>query len=206
MPVSPQFCNLRSRIRQLRDHFLPITFDPTGTYSDSQVDHVRAFRLLAHAELEWYLEEIAVETANKAFDAWQHRGLVTRVLVAMVSSYADGKFRTPLQLQAMREEGDLKGRIEKCKNAFNTYAKGKNHGIREENILRLLLPLGIDETDIDQTWLSTTSSFGQSRGHSAHQSMKVYNPPDPKNELGIVNQILEGLSDIDAKLAKFRSL
>ena len=68
---------LRSRIRELRNHFLPKLFDPTGSYSARQLDRARAFRLLAHAEIEWYLELVSSETANKAYEAWKVRGVIT---------------------------------------------------------------------------------------------------------------------------------
>ena len=84
------------------------------------------------------------------------------------------------------------------------YANDENHGIRERNILRLLLPIGINEYDIDTTWLSTTDSFSQDRGESAHRSNRVANPLDPKTEHDRVGQILEGLMAIDHRLLKFR--
>ena len=174
MPISKRFRDLRSRIRKLRDHFLPKTFDPTGTYTDRQFDRARAFRLLAHAEFEWYLEEIAFETANKAVNDWQQRGVVTKALLAMVAFrdvYSEGGQNTN-QSGILR---DLDSRIDESRRRFNGYAKGRNNGIREENILKLLLPVGINKSDIDQTWLSTTDSFGQLRGETAHVSNQVSN-------------------------------
>ena len=205
MPGSQLFRELRKRIRQLRNHFLPKTFNPTGTYSERQFDRARAFRLLAHAEIEWYLEEIVFETANMAFDDWQQRGLITLPLLALVA-YVDVHLGGILQPRKSGAQLDLESRITESRNRFNTYTKSKNYGIKEEHILRLLLPVGIRETDLDQTWLSTTNSFGQTRGETAHVSKHVYNPPDPKNEYEIVNQILRGLLDIDIKLVKLRSL
>ena len=37
---------------------LPEKFSPTGDYSDRQLDRARGFRLLAHAEIEAFLEDI----------------------------------------------------------------------------------------------------------------------------------------------------
>ena len=204
MPSSKSFRDLRSRIRELRNHFLPRKFNPTGTYTDRQFDRVRAFRLLAHAEFEWYLEEITFETANKAFDDWQMRGVVTAPLLAMVA-YTDVYPGMGRNTEQTRIDRDLDSRIKDSKNRFNVYAKNRNHGIREKNILTLLLPMGVSQSGIDQTWLSTTDSFGRSRGETAHVSNQVTNLPDPKNEFDIVNQILEGLSDIDLKLLELRS-
>ena len=204
MAGSKRFRELRYRIRQLRNHFLPRTFDPTGTYSERQFDRARAFRLLAHAEIEWYLEQIVFETANKAFDDWKQRGMITLPLLAMVA-YVDVHLGGITQPNKNSTQLDLESRIEKSKNRFNTYTKSNNYGIKEEHILRLLLPIGIKESDLDQIWLSTASSFGRTRGETAHVSNKVNNPPDPKNEYDIVNQILQGLLDIDVTLLKLRT-
>ena len=203
MPSSTKFRALRARIRHLRNHFLPKRFDPTGTYSDRQVDRARAFRLLAHAEIEWYLEEIVVDTANSAFLAWQQRRLVTEPLIALIA-YTDSGIEPVPGTIPLAGKRDLDNRIEKCRNQFNRYVKTRNHGIREENILRLLLPVGISEYEIDTTWLSTTSSFGRERGDTAHRSNQVYNPPDPRNEFDIVTQVVEGLSTIDERLLQLQ--
>ena len=204
MPSSKSFRDLRSRIRELRNHFLPKTFHPTGSYTERQFDRSRAFRLLAHAEIEWYLEQIASETANIAAENWQKHRQVTKPLLTMVA-YVDthlGGVPNPKQPGVLR---DLDSRVEESRKRFNNYARARNNGIKEENILRLLLPVGISESNIDQTWLSTTDSFGQNRGETAHRSNQVSNPPDPKNEFDIVTQILEGLSAIDEKLLELRS-
>ena len=205
MPISSKYRGLRTRIRELRDHLLPKYFDPTGTYTDRQIDRARGFRLLAHAEIEAYLEEVVLETANKAFDAWRQRGVITQPLMSLVA-YVELNLGEVPQTKQSGSPRDLNSRIERSKNSFNTYVKSRNHGITERNILRLLLPVGINEFDIDSVWLATTDSFGQSRGLTAHLSNQVYNPPDPRNEYEIVRQILKGLSDVDAQLLYFRSL
>ena len=209
MSTSRRYRELRARIRKLRDHLLPRKFDPTGTYSERQIDRTAAFKLLAHAEIEWYLEEIVVETANWAFDNWRRnnwrrRGLITEPLLAMLT-YVDGHLGLPPRIRPSGSDRDLHKRVEIARNRLNSYAKGNNNGIREENVLRLLLSVGISEVDIDQTWLATTNSFGQRRGEIAHSSRQIYSPPNPEDELNTVNLIIDGLSDIDDKLKGFRS-
>ena len=62
---------------------------------------------------------------------------------------------------------------------------GKNHGIKEKNILGLLLPIRLSMSDINQTWLATIDSFGSDQGNTAHRSVRAYQPPDPG--LGVVD-------------------
>lgn len=205
MAGSQEFRTLRTRIRQLRNHFLPRRFDPTGSYSERQFDRARAFRLLAHAEIESYLELVSFETANKAYDAWQARGIITEPLISMVA-YTETPLGKVPETKPGTGKADLQIRIEKSRNSLTSYSRARNNGIREKNILRLLLPVGITEADLDSIWLSTIDSFGKDRGETAHQSNRVSNPPDPKNEFDKVAQIVKGLTGIDRKLLAFRSL
>ena len=189
----------------MRWHLLPKAFHATGAYTDRQFDRTRAFRLLAHAEIESYLEDVAFTTANRAFRKWADCGIVTIPLVAMVAYVEKDLGKVPSSHEIGRDT-DLGARIRASRDAFNSYAKARNHGIRERDILRLLLPVGVAENDIDSTWLATTNSFGRNRGNTAHNSNQVDHPPDPRNEFEIVKQILEGLSDIDKRLFELRSM
>ena len=178
---------------------MPKQFDPTGTYSEPEIDRTIAFRLLAHAEIEWYIEEIVVETANKVFSYWQHDRLLTRPLVAMVAYVGSYLGDVPTSLSSSNVKF-IDDRLKASRDWLNTYAKSKNNGIKRENILSLLLPIGINESEINETWLATTNSFGSVRGQVAHTSNRVYNALDPKSEYDTVLEILKGLFEIDNKL------
>jgi len=84
--------------------------------------------------------------------------------------------------------------------------KADNHGIRERNLMKLLLPLGVSEFDIDIVWLATVDSFGQNRGSTAHSSIsnRALQPPDPKSESDVVGQILDGICKLDSKVVALR--
>jgi hypothetical protein len=75
-----------------------------------------------------------------------------------------------------------------------------NHGIKEENVRRILLPLGIGAGDIDSVWLGTIHAFGTNRGETAHTSIRTQQPPDAGGEFLVVSEIVEGLRKIDRKL------
>ena len=92
---SSQYRALRTRIRELRLYLLPKQFNPTGSYSPRQYDRARAFRLLTHAEIEWYLEQIVFETANKAYAIWSTRGIITDPIVAMLAYHEGQTSATP---------------------------------------------------------------------------------------------------------------
>ena len=58
MPESDKFITLKTQLDRLKDEFLP-EISPTGSYSESQLSRTAAYRVLAHAEIEYYLEERA---------------------------------------------------------------------------------------------------------------------------------------------------
>ncbi|MFN5592264.1 MAG: hypothetical protein ACK482_02225, partial [Aphanizomenon sp.] len=76
----------------------------------------------------------------------------------------------------------------------------QNHGVKEDHILSLLLPIGIDSDDLDPAWLAIMNTFGEKRGLVAHTSATSYmtiQTPDPANELDTVTQITYELLRID---------
>ena len=104
--------------------------------------------------------------------------------------------------------GNVPSLIEELKSArdrFIEYAKGANMGVRRTNVLRLLLPIGIRESEIDQAWLQKIDEFGQNRGSIAHSPKgRVREPVDPKGEFDTVSDIIEGIRVIDETLKQMR--
>lgn len=93
-------------------------------------------------------------------------------------------------------------RIERANSVFHAEV-AKNHGIREQNIIQLLLPVGIELSDLDNVWLASIEAFGRSRGSIAHQSASAHrltSLPDPFSELRTVDALLNGTKDLDEKL------
>jgi hypothetical protein len=73
----------------------------------------------------------------------------------------------------------------------------QNHGVKERNLLRMLLPLGVRESDIDRQWLAAMDAWATGRGDLAHRSGKLQVLPDPKEEHQTALFLQEGLRDID---------
>ena len=77
----------------------------------------------------------------------------------------------------------------------------RNHGVKDENLTRIFLPLGIEELDFDVSWLATITAFSAKRGVAAHGSWITYQI-DPLTELNDANQILQGVQVFDAVISK----
>ena len=142
MANSKQFRKLSSRMNELKRHFLPKTFDPTGHYSALQFDKVRAYRVLAHAEIEDFIEEISILTVDDAVKMWRLKQRTNKTLVSLAALY-DGK-----KVSDVYEEWKATGssvpkanpfdeRINRITKEYSELIE-KNHGIRDRNVIKML--------------------------------------------------------------------
>lgn len=209
---SARFIVLEQELGKLRQHLLPSQeeLDPTGSYDGDVYTKTLAYRVLSHAEFESYFEDRVRDLYLAAIDAWETRNIMTKILACMLafsSSDIDDipATKVPIQVnqrQKWERKIKLTGRISKCANSYHHIIE-MNHGIKEENLLKLLLPIGIEADEIDDIWLAAMNSFGEERGSVAHSSRSNYRTttlPDPKTEMDKITNILEGLKVIDILL------
>lgn len=189
----------------MRRHMLPKDFSPTGTYSIRIIDRTKGYRLLVHAEIESYLEDMARDVAVTQIREWTQKRKASDFLVCFLASYHTG--------WASDEEDDsstlpppstsgphVKDAIEEIvKHAMKQYMDKllKNHGVREKNIKQLLLPIGIRLDDLDATWVTNMDEFGKRRGEVAHKSVGAHQAVDPKTEFDSIVDLMSGLKELD---------
>lgn len=82
------------------------------------------------------------------------------------------------------------------------FASRENNGIREKNLLALLLPIGVDLRTVDPLLIGRLDDLGSRRGAAAHLSISraVRTGVDPANELAEIKHIRAGLAAVDALL------
>jgi hypothetical protein len=199
MPPSAKLRTLEKRIQALRQVFLPQFFSGVGAYSPAQLDGARAFRVLVHAEIEDFIEGRALEVAKQAVTRWNTNQKVSKTLIHLLSNQIGHTAGLPTKIGS---DLDATAIVKKCWTQFNA-DKVKNHGIRIANILSMLLPVGIDEAEIDSVWLSTIDGFGAARGKAAHSSAIEYTI-NPQDDYNTVQSIILGLRDIDATLSRLK--
>lgn len=204
MAGSARFLELKQRLRDLRSHMLPAVFSPTGDYSERKLDRARGYRLLVHAEIEAFIEDITFEAAKTCVSEWTRTKAVTDRLFCLIAHYHSGfavedmdvmppfpASNRPKVREAIKEIVEI---------AMLQYRKihGDNNGIREENLLRLILPIGVRKDDLDPLWITNLSEFGKRRGDVAHKAVKAQQQIDPKTEYDVVKDLLKGLAKLDA--------
>jgi hypothetical protein len=206
---SARYRLLIPRLAELRQHLLPAEFDPTQAYSDRQLDRVFGYRLLAHAEFESCIEDLVRETVTTAWKGWVADGRPRTCLMALVAYYEGDLGRPPETFTPQQKSKKmlihLAERVDKARNHHINQVVRNNHGITESDLLALLLPVGVLESDINKTWLATINSFGSQRGDTAHQTGRAQQKPDPQNELRTVREIATGLEQLDRRLTALHS-
>jgi len=198
MAKSTRLKKLIKRIDFLEDHILP-SERLNGNYSKKEVDLIKSFVLLVHAEFEEYLEDKAKEKAQKSLQNWIASRKKSSCLKSILAFSGN-------DINYENERKVNKNSIEfRMNRAVNHYLGmiNKNNGVKENDILNIFIPLGLEMNDFDDTWLSIMDSFGATRGNIAHNAIGIQLTLDRTTELDrIKNQILPEIIRLDAVIEK----
>ncbi len=213
MPVSARFKEMQTRLTELRRHMLPSKFSPTGEYSDRQMDRARGYRLLVHAEIESYLEDIAREAVTKAIQQWKANRKPSMILLSFLAAYHSGWDTNDeranddvmrLAKARARMKDSVNEAIDIAQKQYITCVR-ENNGVKEKNLKRLILPLGVETADLDGTWLTNLDNFGANRGDTAHNAKGAAGQINPGDEYITAQELLKGLKDLDEKILKAKT-
>ena len=132
-----------------------------GAYNLRELTMARAYGLLVHAEIECYFENIAKEVVLKSYKKWKLEKKSSHVLMS-VTAFLNPKEQIPENVSNEKinknEEGLIENRLKDCVSRYIGMIE-KNNGIKETNLLKILLPLGIHLNDIDHTFLNSANSY-----------------------------------------------
>ncbi|MCK2213454.1 HEPN domain-containing protein [Actinomadura sp. ATCC 31491] len=166
-------------------------------------ESARAFRLLAHAEFEAFIEDRAQQIVSRAVSEWLAHGNIRPSLLALVAYESSLGWKETTILSAserQKKAPNLTERVEAARKNYLNYVIMQNNGIKEKNLLRILLPLGVREEDIDEQWLSALEAWATARGELAHKSGKPQRLLDPQVEYVTVQELRDGFRVIDELL------
>ena len=204
MPKSLRFRQLTKELNRLKKQFLPRKFSEINEYSERQLALTFAYRVFAHSEIESYLEYRVWDTVQTAKNIWDNQGKASGVLLCVIAFSGQEMENPPDTITPLK--GNKNVSLDKLKitkkidiviRCFKSVID-QNHGIKETNLLKLLLPIGIDSDDLDKVWLANMNTFGEERGEIAHSSgIKTKKTPNPADELERVKQIIQELEKVD---------
>ena len=192
---SIQYRNLCRRVQKLSFCYLP-TVRIDGNYTKKEQDDIRAYSLLAHAEIESYIETVSKNKAQNALNKWLLDKKYNSKILLTLACFID-------QSERIRSASTLENKMKLITGSYNVIVKN-NHGIKEENIHNLVLPIGVDESALDNTLMSTLTSFGKTRGEYAHTSASVQTMPDPVTIQNTINLIITSISDLDLQIKSLK--
>lgn len=184
---------LVERVGELRDRFLPAQ-SPTGDYDADEVDHLGAYLLLVHAELEYFVEDVCSDRAVSLYvdlDAGRGSGpeLTSFVRRCLVNRVAIANEPTQEELARLISLKEL------AHHAFSLYGKivSQNHGIRDSNFRQLLTPLDLTIGNMGDDVREDLDALATARGFYAHHTVGAKVPPDPREESERVDRIVNWL-------------
>jgi hypothetical protein len=210
--ASERFQQLQEQLEAVARCLLPAQFDPTGSYDDQDGVSTRAlaYRVLSHAEIESYFEDRALEPVSRAQAVWESGRQVSHVALCLVGFSGKEMALPPATLEAPSDNRrkawpalvDIGHRLLPIISTFHYQVRNENHGVKEKNLLAMLLPIGIAHAKIDPTFLADMESFGALRGQAAHTSGRTTarQAVDPEGEQKRVLSLLPGIAAIDAEI------
>jgi hypothetical protein len=160
--------------------------------------------ILVHAEFEAYFEECAshaLDIAEKAIG----KDIYNRIVYSLGAFYGgepgDGESTSRVPTKDIWRQKGGKGIA-----THRELIKG-NHGVRTENLCKMLIPLGLDVRQIDSVLLPELDQFGQSRGSTAHSSLKtrrgtIVDPFVREKEVVKLIALLQSLDELFGKFVK----
>lgn len=203
MPSSKRYKELERRLGRLRRALLPAKFDATGTYRGAERVHLRvvSFRMLVHAEIESFIEERAFELFDAGWKAWSNDRVPNGVVLALLAYSGVTTTDPPEKLggdpNSQKSYDDVTVPLHRAQAVWRSRFR-ENHGVKESNVLALLLPLGVPANALDATLLADLTSFGGLRGAVAHgSSVGVTSYADAKSEYDQAQQLVSGLGAVD---------
>lgn len=191
MANSNRHNKLLSRISAIERNLLPIV-KISGNYTKKESDQIRSYVILVHAEIEAYFEDMASEKAKKALDLWKTTRRKSNCLLSIMTFCAKD-----IIWDNRPDKHIIESRINKTVIHYLNLL-GKNHGVKSKNIRKILLPLGVEESEFDQTWLNIMDDFGKKRGSFAHTTHSVQSQIDLHTEKNRVDvQIIPEITRLD---------
>jgi hypothetical protein len=194
--LSTAFKTMKANIGALQRILPPPSM--TGTYSKVELINIRAFRVLSHAEVEYFIEK-RCEEVILAFRACSNPRMRPKIQISLQTFFSN------IQMNKYNHgfsDGELCG-------MYNQKIE-RNHGIKETNIFKLMAPLGITVSQIDPITISLLDSYGSFRGAFAHNAISHVPTArtgiplilDSSIEIREINQLLTALIPIDITFRK----
>jgi hypothetical protein len=183
------YSEFKKKLARLAESLLP-SDSATGKYTDSQKDRIHAYVVLAHAEIEDFLEGLAryiVDRARRNSSPPQCASVISRLIFHKNSRGND-------KIDSVTTDS-ISGAVTYYENIV-----AGNNGIRSENLFKMFMPLGLTHDDFDPILMQNLNTFASYRGGIAHTSARLQQGSSPSAERSKIEAIANELSHLDQKI------
>ncbi len=196
MSNTTHFRQLMREIPRLKP-FLPKS-EPFGKYTDLQIRKMIAFRVLGHAALETYFENVSEELLGRCHSRWLRLNHAHPLLLSLCMRFAKlGAMPENQYLQ--KQKGNLTLLV---KDAHDWHARtiAENHGVREENLKSLFIPYGSTVWALIEPLCIYIDPYAVLRGEYAHRAPSGVTVPNPVDELATVTDLTAKVKTMDQRI------
>ncbi|MGH7927796.1 MAG: HEPN domain-containing protein, partial [Candidatus Binatia bacterium] len=166
------------------------------------------YTILIHAEIEHYLESIALRVLAHVRNRFIS-GVVTRPLLCVLATFMDGNSEVSfnpderLLLRVERWNSSAEKWMLHCYGQMN-YVIQNNNGLMEKNIKKMFGPFGLEVANVDSVFLANLDDLGRRRGAIAHNHYGMYQLKPAADHRQLSSDILAGLPDFLEEVRNLR--
>ena len=194
MPTTDFYAHLRDRITLLEEKFMvdqveEETKDPSGFIPD--IERIAAFRLLAHAEFEDYLEKKAKDWISNRESLLKSNSYSIKTILDMfpISQILNKEIQVIAPFDLNKFSDHVLNVLKSTREMIND-----NNGIKSESFFKLSLLCGKALDEVDDTIATLLSEYGKARGEVAHVStVRAENIQAPSVEVTKAKEVLKAL-------------
>ncbi len=193
---SPLLTSFEQRLSELEANFI-VTRSDYNLYTPADFLNAVAYRLLASAALEHYVEQRCLEIASSGADRLtKSRPTSTGRALVIWARFQDRQQPRSVHIHEL----DAVSELSEAPAAFALYSKAvkRSHGISGDDLRALVLPLGVRESQLPLVLTSSLENLADKRNPASHAVVRSRS--EPATEVALLNQILAPLRQLDTDL------
>ncbi|MFC3966176.1 hypothetical protein [Nocardia jiangsuensis] len=194
---SPLFVALQNNLNNLKSSLIAPKKSDFSKYTSAEHDMALGFVLLASAHVEEYAEQRCLKAASAAMDSHGH-GKATRASKCLLVWHAANFPAEMIPLEPAEFASSLR-----AADVLKQYRAlvNKMHGISGTKLLKLVVPLGLRDSELDIALFNTLNDLADRRNRAAHVRVnRAKLMKEPVEEWNLFQQILKPLETMDISI------
>lgn len=193
------YISLKSNLANLKASLIVPKKSDYSKYTSADHDMALGFVLLASAHIEEYAEQRCLTAATAAIEL-HGRGKVTRASKCLFVWHAANHPKEMIPLDHAEFIGSLRGSdvAKKYRELIN-----KMHGISGDKLLKIVIPLGLRDSELDAELFDKLESLASQRNRAAHVRVnRARSMKEPIEEWDLFDRLLTLLESLDESIQR----